>query len=111
MTREHVTAPVVETAPPAVSGAPAVALPRSTTVILALQRSAGNAAVARMLARAGTDEFWELQKHGKRLGADTTLPDMYTTFGVERCTPLDELYPSAEPSQASANPPTMESAM
>ena len=38
-------------------------------------------------------------------------PDMYATFGVERCTPLDELYPSSQPSQASANPAAIESAM
>ena len=46
------------------------------------------------------------------INSGTELPqDMYATFGVERCTPLDELYPSAQPTQASANPPAMESAM
>jgi hypothetical protein len=95
--------------------APAVGLGRNVQAILALQRSAGNAAVARMLARQ--DDFWEdwdsggggtatadlgadilagsydaatykadgtgfedasldaeLQKHGQRIGVDTTLP-------------------------------------
>ena len=107
MRHEHVPEPVVPEAP-----APAP-VPRQVHAILALQRSAGNAAVVRMLARQ--DEFFEdwgggtataadlgqdilagkydtanyksdgtgfedaaldaeLQKHGQRIGIDTTSP-------------------------------------
>ena len=108
MRHEHVPEPVAPEAPAPV----AAPIPRQVHAILALQRSAGNAAVARMLARQ--DESWEdwgggtataadlgadilagkydtatykadgtgfedaaldaeLQKHGQRIGVDTTL--------------------------------------
>ncbi|HEX6021018.1 MAG TPA: hypothetical protein VFZ00_03410 [Solirubrobacter sp.] len=112
MKHEHVGTETAAPAPQAPAAAPA--LPRNVDVILALQRSAGNAAVTRMLARQD-DDFWEdwgggtataadlgpdilagkydaatykadgtgfedaaldaeLQKHGQRIGIDTTLP-------------------------------------
>lgn len=110
MEHEHAAPePVVAEAVPA--PARPVTLPRGVSAVLALQRSAGNAAVSRMLARNEWFEDWggtatqsdlgpkilagdydgarykadgtgfedaaldaELQKHGTRIGVDTTAP-------------------------------------
>lgn len=110
MNHEH-AAPEPVVVPTVPARAPA-AVPRGVSAILALQRSAGNAAVSRMLARNEFFEDWdggtatqsdlgpkileggydgatykpdgtgfadaaldaELQKHGSRIGVDTTLP-------------------------------------
>ena len=67
MKREHVGTETAAPAPQAPAAAPA--LPRNVDVILALQRSAGNAAVTRMLARQD-DDFWEDWGGGTPTAAD-----------------------------------------